>query len=119
MAGQEAINSVNGPLSRSLSALSVFAEAVINHGQPWLHDPKAVPLPWRSVTLPEKLSIGVIRHDGVVKPHPPVERAIEIVVDALRKAGHEVIDFEPYNHAEGSAHLAVSVCFSISLIREG
>lgn len=107
MAGQEAISGVNGPLSRSLEMISIFAEAVINHGQPWLHDPKAVPIPWRKVTLPAKLSIGVIRHDGVVKPHPPVERAIEMVIKALKKAGHEVIDFEPYNHAKGVGYLLV------------
>ncbi|CAF0972977.1 unnamed protein product [Didymodactylos carnosus] len=31
-------------------------------------------------------------------PHPPVLRAIRLVVDALRKAGHTVVEWQPYKH---------------------
>lgn len=100
MAGQEAIGSVNGPMSRSLSALRILASAVID-AEPWHLDPKMVPLPWRDVKLPQRLSFGLIRDDGVVRPNPPVRRAIDMTVEALRKQGHEVIDIEPMNHLEG------------------
>ncbi|KAF8306763.1 amidase [Clavulina sp. PMI_390] len=106
LAGQEAVNSVNGPLSRSLEALSIFASAVVDGGKPWLHDPKAVPIPWRAVNLPKKLSIGVMKHDGVVRPHPPVERALDLALGALKKAGHEVIEFTSFDSAKGLFYLA-------------
>lgn len=108
MAGLESIRLVNAPISRSVETLSIFAEAVITHGQPWLLDPTSVPLPWQKVTLPTKLSIGVFRHDGVITSHPPVVRAIDTVVQALKKAGHEVIEFEPYNHTKGVDFMSVS-----------
>lgn len=118
MPGQEAINSVNGPLSRSLSALITYSEAVINGGQPWTLDPKIVAIPWRKVELPQKLSFGLIKHDGVVRPHPPVERALDTVVEALKKAGHEVVEFEPYEHEKGAWLLAVRRLSSILLLIE-
>lgn len=122
MPGQEAINSVNGPLSRSLSALVSYSEAVINGGQPWTLDPKMVAIPWREVELPQKLSFGLIKHDGVVRPHPPVDRALDVVVEALKKAGHEIVEFEPYEHEKGAWLLAVrrvllALLASFSLLR--
>lgn len=114
MAGQEAINSVNGPLSPSLASLILYSSTILSSTSshpPWSFDPKVVPMPWRSseMILPRKLSFGVIRHDGVVRPHPPMERAIETVIKALIMEGHEVIDFKPYEHELGSYYLAVSM----------
>lgn len=34
-------------------------------------------------------------------PHPPVLRAIRIVINALRKVGHTVIEWHPYKHGYG------------------
>ncbi|CAF1255209.1 unnamed protein product [Didymodactylos carnosus] len=31
-------------------------------------------------------------------PHPPVLRAIRLAVDTLRKAGHTVVEWQPYKH---------------------
>ncbi|KAL1745491.1 amidase signature domain-containing protein [Schizophyllum fasciatum] len=100
MAGQEAIHSVNGPMSRSLAALSMFASAVVST-EPWLRDPKSLPIPWRPMTLPEKLCFGVIADDGVVQPNPPVRRALAVTIDALRAVGHHVIDLPPLDHLGG------------------
>ncbi|KAL1720608.1 amidase signature domain-containing protein [Schizophyllum commune] len=100
MAGQEAIHSVNGPMSRSLSALSTFASAVVST-QPWLRDPKSLPIPWRPATLPAQLCFGLIADDGVVRPNPPVRRALAATAAALRAAGHTVIDLPPLDHAGG------------------
>jgi amidase len=93
--GAEAIESVLGPLSRSLSGIVTFMKAVAD-GQPWNYDPAVVELPWKSEELTlqslgggKKLAFGVIRWDGVILPHPPVLRAIKTVSEALRKAGHE------------------------------
>lgn len=37
-----------------------------------------------------KLAFGILRHDGAITPHPPVQRALDMVVDTLKKLGHEV-----------------------------
>jgi amidase len=37
------------------------------------------------------LRLGVVFDDGVVKPQPPVARAMRETVEALKRAGHEGI----------------------------
>jgi amidase len=99
MAGQEAVPSVNGSLARSLADVTYYTKAVIE-SEPWLIDPKCVPIPWRVIEAPQKLKIGILRHDGIVMPTPPVQRALEITVERLRKAGHEIIEWSPEGHSE-------------------
>lgn len=61
--------------------------------KPWEEDPFIYPLPWRtercSLPVAQKLRIGFVLDDGVVKPQPPVTRAVKEVITALRAAGHE------------------------------
>ena len=54
-------------MSRSLDSLSYFLKAVIDQ-KPWNYDPSCDPIPWRDVTLPEILRIGVLRDDGIPQP---------------------------------------------------
>ena len=42
-----------------------------------------------------------MKWDGMHMPHPPIQRGIEIVVHALKNAGHEVVEWEPYQHQRG------------------
>lgn len=93
MAGQEGVNSVNGPMARSLEDVTLYSRVVIE-SQPWIRDAKCVPIPWRHVTAPRKLKIGVIWSDGIVQPTPPVARALRETVDKLRGAGFEVVDWD-------------------------
>jgi amidase len=70
---------------------------------PWLSDPFVHEFPWRSdheaeIKQAKQLCFGILRTDGVVNPTPPVRRATDIVVKALRDAGHEVIDWTPPSH---------------------
>lgn len=62
--------------------------------EPWRGDANVVKLPWRDdVELAVKnasLAFGLLRNDGVVKPHPPVLRALDMVESAVRSAGHKV-----------------------------
>ncbi|KAK4540735.1 hypothetical protein LTR36_008950 [Oleoguttula mirabilis] len=104
MEGQNSILSVVGPLATTPAALQLVFQALLTT-QPWLHDPLVLELPWRDeaalaisdplrrITTP--LSFAVMRHDGVCAPHPPVARAIDIVVHTLEKLGHTVIDWQP------------------------
>lgn len=93
LAGQETIPSVQGPLAHSLEDVQLYLKAVID-SQPWLHDPKVIPLAWRTVDIPKKLKIGVIWDDGYVRPTPPIARALKETVEKLKKAGHEVVEWD-------------------------
>lgn len=101
--GQELILAVNGPMSRNLSSLRIYSEALLSEkAAPWLLDHKVLPIPWRkNVIQPpgRKLRLGLIgSHDGLVHCHPPIERALGIVKKALESQGHEVIPWFPNDH---------------------
>lgn len=79
-------------MASSLATAEYFMEKLLA-SNPWNIDPSAIPIPWRKelATPPtdRKLRIGVVLDDGVVKPQPPVARAMNETVRALRTAGHE------------------------------
>ncbi|KAJ9137516.1 Fatty-acid amide hydrolase (Amidase) [Pleurostoma richardsiae] len=100
MPGQEAVQSVNGPLARTIDDIELYSRAVVSL-QPWLCDPRCVPLPWRPATLPARLRIGFLWHDGMVRPTAPVARALRLTAEKLRAAGHEIIDWDPIDQAVG------------------
>lgn len=105
--GQNSILSVVGPLATTLRSLQLVVKAVLSQ-KPWLHDPLVVELPWRDEqeqqmldllsNTSQKLSFGVLRDDGICTPHPPVSRAVDMVVKILEKLGHEVITWSPPSH---------------------
>lgn len=68
--------------------------------QPWYKDPTLVPLPWRSVELPKTLKIAIMWSDGIVKPHPPVLRALHQVVSVLgaNKGQFDTVEWHAYQH---------------------
>ncbi len=92
LAGQEAIGSVNGPMSRSIADLKMWMQAVISL-QPWLRDPKAMEIPWRDITLNQKPKIAILWDNGIVTPTPPVTRALNSVVEKLMSKGYHIIDW--------------------------
>jgi len=44
---------------------------------------------WEPVPVPKKVVVGVMYWDEVAMPHPPVQRALRIVVEKLKAPGHE------------------------------
>jgi amidase len=54
-------------------------------------------MPWRAEQVNNvtgrPLRLGLIKWDTIVMPHPPVQRGIRIVEEALKSQGHDVIDF--------------------------
>ncbi|PWY68972.1 acetamidase [Aspergillus sclerotioniger CBS 115572] len=111
--GQNTILSVIGPMATSVESLRLLFKAVLSQ-KPWLHDPLALPLPWRndidmktqklieaSARDPSLLAFGIMPHDGVVHPHPPVEEAMTFIKDILQDMGHRVIDWTPELCKEG------------------
>lgn len=97
--GQEGILPTQGPLSTTRSGLSLFMETYLA-AEPWIKDDYLIPIPWRPVTLPEKLKIAVMWSDGVVKPHPPILRALKEVSESLKDANVEIVDWVPEGHDE-------------------
>ncbi|KAF7553546.1 hypothetical protein G7Z17_g3548 [Cylindrodendrum hubeiense] len=102
-----------GGSSGGEGALVSFRGGIIGVGtdivleqQPWLHDSKVIPMPWRqaeedavkSKIASGGLTLGFYACDGNVLPHPPIIRAVETVVEKVRNAGHSVIAWEPYKH---------------------
>ncbi|KAE8381234.1 amidase signature domain-containing protein [Aspergillus bertholletiae] len=83
-----------GPVCHSLDDLKLFTR-IINAHPLNQYDSTSVPVPWRKLdALDRKLTIGILKWDGVVMPHPPVLRALEHTKQTLEKAGHEVITFD-------------------------
>lgn len=98
--GSESILSVTGPLTRSLDLLELLMKTVID-SKPWLIDPTLASIEWRPEPKEKKYKIGILSFDGVVKPQPPILRAIEIVKEKLSKLDNvEIFEYEPYNHAK-------------------
>ena len=82
---------VAGPMARSLSSVESFMENLLG-SQPWNIDPGCIPIPWRKelATPPSrKLKLGFVFDDGMVRPQPPVARALRETASKLAAAGHE------------------------------
>lgn len=102
--GQDSILSVFGPMTSSIGGLKVFMKAVIN-SKPWLKDPLAVRKKWDEDEYDlvdhgsgKDLCFAIMWDDGVVVPHPPIRRSLEITKAALQKAGHKVVEWQPIKH---------------------
>lgn len=74
--------------------------------KPWLKEPSLLPFPWRDdisyLTKSDgkkRLKIGVIWDDGVVKPHPPIIRALKELCEKLKVVPEvEIVDWKPHKH---------------------
>ena len=103
-----------GPVCHSLRDIDLFYRVLFDTPT-WQHDIKLVPLGWRSVDSDgkgagykgwsgegNKLRIGVMRDDGVVRPVKPIRRAIDAAVEKLKQSGDvEVIEFPAKWFEEG------------------
>ncbi|GAA5899043.1 hypothetical protein JCM6882_004599 [Rhodosporidiobolus microsporus] len=112
--GQEAVPSVLGPMTVSLSGLKLFFKSVID-AEPWRADPLALHMPWNqsAYELAEhgqggQLCFGMMRDNGIAKPNAPYERALDMMKKALEEKGHRVIEYAPPDAKKG-AELLVSI----------
>ncbi|KAI1068702.1 hypothetical protein LB507_006217 [Fusarium sp. FIESC RH6] len=89
-----------GPMCTSLRDVDLMM-SVISGSQPWLKDPRLVPIPWAGkMTEKKPLKLGIMMNDGVITPQPPVTRALEWAVSKLRSKGFDVRPFQPYGAKE-------------------
>ncbi len=82
-------------MANSLSAVKRFTKGIID-AKPWKRDPLGVRKEWshKEYSLEEHgggvgLCFAIMWDNGVIKPHPPVERALQITKKALEAAGHK------------------------------
>jgi Asp-tRNA(Asn)/Glu-tRNA(Gln) amidotransferase A subunit family amidase len=121
---------VLGVISTHLSGVQLFMKTIVD-SQPWPvsdrgnKSPEPEVVPWRDIEdlktvlhNPAKLRIGVLWHDGVVTPQPPITRALRMLANELKRTSRkftdpeiEIIDFSPYSHEEAWATIA-SLYFS-------
>lgn len=81
-------------MSNSLSGVKTFVKAILD-AKPWKKDPLVHRRPWNeaSYKLEEHgngvgLCFGFMWDNGVIKPQPPLFRAMEMTKKALIAAGH-------------------------------
>ncbi|KAF5324089.1 hypothetical protein D9619_011410 [Psilocybe cf. subviscida] len=110
MPGMEGVPIVVGPMTRRVEDLYEFMHRILkimggdsnNSAGDW--DSSCVPIAWRDVGLREegrKLKWGILWDDGIIAPSPACRRALALASAALKKEGHEVVDFTPPNVFEG------------------
>jgi amidase len=101
MSGCNTFPVVVGPVCRSLRDNEYFLKTIID-AEPWKTEHEIVPIPWRDIQLPERITIGIFADDDVVRPHPPVLAAVELVKKRLAALPCvNVVDWKPWNHGEG------------------
>jgi len=96
MLGNEGIIGTAGPLCRSRRDLNLVTEILVSgtaESDPFL----TPPIVWNgTVVNNKKLRVGVLKHDGLVRPITPIRRAMENV---LKKLSHvdsiELVQLEP------------------------
>ncbi|KAG9241764.1 amidase signature domain-containing protein [Calycina marina] len=109
--GLPVADSVVGPMSQDLHSLSVMTEAMLDVS-PWQEDIDVIEMPWREEVLQAtrnrscipgerngRLVFAILACDYTVNPHPPVQRAVKMVRQALLDQGYEVVDWDPPHHS--------------------
>ena len=89
--GLAGIKCAAGPLTTNPDDLETFLEAVCN-ADAWKFDDTAISAPWRNVSAPGSLRIGLILEDKQHPLHPPILRIISEVVEKLKSVGHTLIE---------------------------
>lgn len=104
MKGQDTIAAVIGPFSTSLDGIKIFMKTLID-AKPWLTEPTLLPFPWTyeqdhlKVSTGKKLKVAILWDDGVVRPQPPITRALKEVAEKLKSVPEvELVDWKPYRH---------------------
>jgi amidase len=99
--GQSHVPSSIGPISPLLSNLIAMTKESLL-AEPWILDPNVVPLPWRQDVFEQvqqrPLRIGFILDDGIVRPHPEVQIAVQRAATLFEQAGHKVVPWSTSEH---------------------
>jgi len=89
--GLNVLTTVLGPMARSIADLEIACKTMFGEQS---NENDIAPVLYRDVVLPEKLRIGYYTSDCYIKASPACKRAVLETVEALRKQGHECIEFD-------------------------
>lgn len=102
------VQPVLGPMSTEFDNLIHYTKAIL---ETEVVDPEVVKIPWRTSHFDQVQTLGASGGlcfavlpkvgDGILKPHPPIARGMQLAVDAVQKAGHKVIEWKPPSHKDG------------------
>ncbi|OAX37140.1 general amidase [Rhizopogon vinicolor AM-OR11-026] len=102
--GQDYILPVFGPMTSSIGGVKAFMKA-ITRAKPWLEVPLTVRKKWNEDEYNlidhgsgKDLCFAIMWDNGVVVPHPPIRRSMQVTKAALEKAGYKVVDWKPIKH---------------------
>ena len=89
-------------MALDLAALEMGVKVTLD-ALPWKDDCDVIEMPWRQEKIQDvrsrmsrrgekdgKLVFAVMKCDGNVRPHPPIQRALDLVTEALLCQGYEV-----------------------------
>ena len=104
--GMPGIIASAGPLATTMGDLQMFFKSVLD-AKPWVHDAQTTAMPFQqpaaaaAASTAKPLRIGLMPEDPKIPLHPPVRRALDNAVAALKKAGHEIVPiaFDTYTSA--------------------
>ena len=78
----------------------------------------SAPIPYREVEIGHKLKFGYYFDDGMARITPACHRAVSETVEALRKQGHECVEFELPSRAFPTCLSCVQTPHSVHFSRE-
>ncbi|PYH30137.1 general amidase GmdB [Aspergillus neoniger CBS 115656] len=94
MEGTPGLKPSAGPLAHNLNDIELFMSTIINAG-PWKYDSTASAAPWSypkaSAEEPRQLTIGILPESKDFPLHPPVKRALQTAISALKTKGHHIV----------------------------
>ncbi|KAK1147921.1 hypothetical protein N8T08_000437 [Aspergillus melleus] len=104
--GCDSVPGTLGPFARSLRDIELFCKAY-SLAEPWIDDVSLIPGDILSPGLGSQLDstrslrVGILAHDGVVAPLPPVRTVLDIIKQRLGQAESlDIVPFTPFNHAD-------------------
>ncbi|KAK4539479.1 hypothetical protein LTR36_010915 [Oleoguttula mirabilis] len=92
--GNVSIKVSTGPCCHTMDDLKLFIRLLMTHPSIPYEPTCSIPF-WKELASPRELRIGIMATDGVVDPHPPIQRAIRETTAKLEAAGYEVLAFRP------------------------
>ncbi|GAA5970793.1 hypothetical protein JCM11641_004457 [Rhodosporidiobolus odoratus] len=98
--GSEVVNVSMGGIGRSVADLELIHRVLFDGSVELAKTQNVIPLPYREVKLPKRLKVGYFVTDGFCHASPACERAVLETVKALRRQGHQCIEFSPPNPLE-------------------
>lgn len=100
--GPPMCNSTVAMMSWDHTIITQVCRVTLGHAT-FAEDPDWIDMPWRETRFraiaDKPLTLAVMTNDGHVRPQPPIERALQRVVQSLGASNHEIVEWHPPAHA--------------------